>query len=576
MTSSGLSLPPAEPCLRYEQLVEDAIVQISAAISAEPALATSYPPRWLAIQLLEDDTELLAFVRNSPGGLAVQHCLEQQQARISAAYEDDVDIVLTDQRYRFVHQLVGEVQIRPDRPQLTLSDRIDRVVTHKWLGIPIFLALMWLVFKMTADLSAPMLNWVDTLISGPVTRWTIGLMGTIGLGGSWVEHMLVDGVIAGVGGVMVFVPVLMALYLALGLLEDSGYMARAAFVMDLLMRTLGLHGKSFLPMIVGFGCNVPAIYATRTLENDKDRILTGLLVPFMSCSARLPVYLLLAAVFFPQYAGVAVFGMYFLGIVIAIILGIVFKHTLFRGKSEAPFIMELPPYRLPTLSGLWQQMWERTAAFVRKAWTIIMVTSMIVWLLIAIPVRGEGSFANTNIDDSAFATVAGAASPIFAPLGFGSWESSGALVTGFVAKEVVISTLGQVYGLAEAGDAVEPTSFGADLRDIAGSFVLAVGDTIKSIPLIVGIDLFEAEPEGEPTALMAALRQGFESSSGGHGALAALSFMVFVLLYTPCMVTAAATRQEFGNKWMWLSIIGQFILAWLVAFLVFQVGLFFI
>jgi ferrous iron transport protein B len=350
-------------------------------------------------------------------------------------------------------------------------------------------------------------------------------------------------------------------------------MARAAFVMDRLMRALGLHGKSFLPMIVGFGCNVPAIYATRTLESEKDRILTGLLVPFMSCSARLPVYILLAAVFFPAYAGMAVFSMYMLGIVIAILLGVIFKHTLFKGKEQIPFILELPPYRVPTLRGIWTQMWERTASFVRKAWTIIMATSIVVWLLIAIPVSGQGSFADTDIDDSAFATVSGAVAPVFAPLGFGSWESSGALVTGFVAKEVVISTMGQIYGLQEAEEAGEPTTFVEDLGLIATSLGGAVVDTIKSIPLIVGINLFEGEAEEEPGALMGAIRSDFEETSGGHGALAALAFMVFVLLYTPCMVAAAAARQEFGNKWMWVSVIGQFVLAWVVALLVYQGGL---
>jgi ferrous iron transport protein B len=465
------------------------------------------------------------------------------------------------------------VLTRPDAPAATFSDRVDRVVTHKWLGIPIFLALMWVVFKMTADVSAPFLDWVDGVIGGPLTTWVTALLGALGLSGTWVESLAVDGIIAGVGGVLVFVPVLMALYLALAILEDSGYMARAAFVMDRLMRMLGLHGKSFLPMIVGFGCNVPAIYATRTLESEKDRILTGLLVPFMSCSARLPVYILLAAVFFPAYAGMAVFSMYLLGIVVAIILGIILKQTLFRGKEQVPFIMELPPYRLPTLKGIWFHMWERTSAFVRKAWTIIMGTSIVVWLLMAIPAGGSGQFAETEMDQSVFARVSGAVSPIFAPLGFGSWESSGALVTGFVAKEVVISTMVQIYGIEGAEEAAEPTTFVQDLGMIATSFVGATVDTVKSIPLIVGINLFEEEAEEEPTALMGAIEVGFEETSGGHGALAALAFMVFVLLYTPCMVAVAAARQEFGNIWMWVSVVGQFALAWLVALLVYQGGL---
>jgi ferrous iron transport protein B len=572
MTISYFPLQQSQATLRYDTPIEDAIAQIAGALAEIPALA-KYPPRWLAIQLLEDDDGLRAQVQAAPGGDAVLRTLTEQSERLRAQYGDDVDIALTDQRYHFVHQITQRVLTRPDAPATTLSDKIDRIVTHKWLGIPIFMALMWVVFKITADVSAPLLDWVDGVIGGPLTTWIVALLSVVGLGGTWVESLAVDGIIAGVGGVLVFVPVLLSLYLALAILEDSGYMARAAFVMDRLMRALGLHGKSFLPMIVGFGCNVPAIYATRTLESEKDRILTGLLVPFMSCSARLPVYILLAAVFFPAYAGLAVFSMYMLGIVTAILLGVVFKHTLFKGKEQIPFILELPPYRLPTLKGIWTQMWERTASFVRKAWTIIMGTSIVVWILIAIPVGGQGGFADTDIDQSAFATVSGAVAPIFAPLGFGSWESSGALVTGFVAKEVVISTMGQIYGLEAAEEAAEPTTFIEDVSGIVTSFGSAVVDTVKSIPLIVGINLFDEEAEEEPSALMGAIRSGFTETSGGHGALAALAFMTFVLLYTPCMVAAAAARQEFGNKWMWVSVIGQFVLAWFVALLVYQGGL---
>lgn len=563
---------PARITLTYETPIEEALTAISAAIRDIPVLA-AYPARWLAIQLLEDDETLRAHVQSVPGGAAVLHTVDAQRERLRGQYGDDVDIALTDQRYRFVHQITQRVLTRPAAPATTLSDKIDRIVTHKWLGIPIFLALMWMVFKITADVSAPMLDWVDGVIGGPLTNWVVAILTVVGLGGTWVESLAVDGIIAGVGGVLVFVPVLLALYFALALLEDSGYMARAAFVMDRLMRTLGLHGKSFLPMIVGFGCTVPAIYATRTLESKQDRILTGLLVPFMSCAARLPVYILLAAIFFPTFAGLAVFSMYLLGIVVAILLGFIFKHTLFKGKEQIPFILELPPYRVPTLRGIWTQMWERTAGFVRKAWTIIMATSVVVWLLVAIPVGGDGRFADTDIDQSAFATVSGAVAPVFAPLGFGSWESSGALVTGFIAKEVVISTMSQIYDVADAEEAGEPTTFLDDLGAIATSFGSAVLDTVKSIPLIVGINLFEEESEAEPTALMGAIRAGFEETSGGHGALAALAFMVFVLLYTPCMVATAAARQEFGNKWMWVSVIGQFAIAWVVALLVFQGGL---
>lgn len=569
------SLPyPSPHIIRYDASIEDELTLLGAAIANIAPLRAMYNPRWLAIQLLEEDDTLLAQVRATPGSAELLQALDNSRARLRERYGEDVDVALTDQRYSFVNGLVRQVLTRPAEQPVTLSDKIDRVVTHRLLGIPIFLMLMWAVFKITADVSAPYLDWIDGVIGGPITNQTLALLGVLGLSGTWLQSLLVDGVIAGVGGVLVFVPVLLALYLAMAILEDSGYMARAAFVMDRLMYTLGLHGKSFLPMIVGFGCNVPAIYATRTLEHEKDRILTGLLVPFMSCSARLPVYILLAAVFFPSYGGWIVFGLYLLGIVVAILLGIVLKHTLFKGKAQAPFIMELPPYRLPTLKSIWFHMWERTAAFVRKSWTIIMSTSIVIWFLMAIPVGGAGRFADTDIQQSAFATVSGALAPAFAPMGFGDWQSSGALITGFVAKEVVVSTMTQVYNVEEeaADDAAEPASLLEDVGTIGSSFVLATLDTIKSLPLVVGINLFPQEEEEEPSGLMLAIQDGFEHASGGHGALAALAFMVFVLLYTPCITAIAAMRQEFGNRWMWFSIVVQFLLAWFAALMVFQGG----
>ena len=374
---------------------------------------------------------------------------------------------------------------------------------------------------------------------------------------------------------MVFVPVLMFLYIALAVLEDSGYMARAAFVMDRLMHTLGLHGKSFLPMLVGFGCTVPAMYATRTLENKKDRILTGLLVPFMSCGARLPVYILFATIFFPKNSGLVVFSMYVLGIVVAIVLGVVLKNTLFKDKEQSAFVMELPPYRLPTFRGIWVHTWERTGAFVRKAWTIIMAASIVLWLLMSIPVGGKGTFAKADISDSLFAVTTNAIAPLFRPLGFDSWEASGALLTGFVAKEVVVSTLSQVYSGAESGavDAEETPTFFEDVGEVISSFAVATFDTLKSIPLIVGINLLGEEVEEQPTALMAQIHQGFTETSNGHGVLAGLAFMIFVLIYTPCMTAIAAEKQELGMKWTWVSIIGQLALAWGLSFLVFQGGI---
>lgn len=567
------AFPTPSFSIRYDPDIEGELLRLGSAIAQVPELRAAYQPRWLAIQLLEGDEQLLTEVRSLPASATLLQVRDESIARLEQIYGEDVDVILTDQRYRFVNSLARDVLNQPTEYRRTLSERIDSVVTNRVLSIPIFLALMWVVFKITTDVVSPLVDWIDGVITGPITNWVVALVSLAGLSGTWIESLLVDGIIAGVGGVLVFVPVLMSLYLALAVLEDSGYMARAAFVMDRLMHTLGLHGKSFLPMMVGFGCTVPAIYATRTLENEKDRILTGLLVPFMSCSARLPVYILLATIFFPAHAGLVIFGVYLFGIVTAILLGFVLKHTLFKSKTQVPFIMEMPPYRIPTLKTVWKQMWDRTSSFVQNAWTVIMVASIVLWFLMAIPVGGTGTFANTPLDRSVFATVSRGISHAFTPLGFGNWEASGALVTGFVAKEVIISSTAQIYAMDETTAAIETPTFGADVAFIVTSFFTAAGDTLKSLPLIVGINLFPEEAAAEPSSLMVAMRSSFAASSGGHGALAALAFMVFVLLYTPCMVATAAARHEFGSKWMWVSILGQLVLAWVAALVLFQGGL---
>ena len=380
--------------------------------------------------------------------------------------------------------------------------------------------------------------------------------------------------IAGVGGVLVFVPVLMALYIALSILEESGYMARAAFVMDHLMARIGLQGKSFLPMLVGFGCTVPAIYATRTLENEKDRLLTALLTPFMSCGARLPVYVLFAAVFFPQHASIVVFSMYLLGIVVAVLMGMVLRKTIFNHNEHTALLIELPTYHRPNWRIVWAHTWERTRSFLEKAWSVILVTSLVLWLLMAVPIGAQaGSFGHTEVNQSLFARLAGIISPTLAPLGFGTWEASGALISGFVAKEVVVSTIAQTYGITTQSAVDEPTTILQDLAQIGRSLGRALLDTVKAVPLIVGVDLSGSGDDALASDLRQSIYNGFAASSGGHPGLAGLAFMVFVLIYTPCMVAVVAERQELGAKWMWHSVIGQLVLAWLLAFVVFQGGL---
>lgn len=560
----------------YGAELEAEIKHLQNEITRHVGIADQFPLRWLAIKLLEEDQDIQIKLLALEGGASLIKIAQVSIDHIRDLLDDDLDVHIADRRYRWINQLVHAAVNRPASAKKSLTDRIDKFVTHRYLGIPIFLAVMWTVFKLTTDVSAPYLDWITGVINGPIANWVVAILSAMGLGDTWVASLFVDGIIAGVGGVLVFVPVLTFLYLALAVLEDTGYMSRGAYVMDRVMSKIGLHGKSFLPMLVGFGCTVPAFYATRTLENEKDRILTGLLVPFMSCSARLPVYILFGAVFFPKYAGTAVFSMYLLGILTAIGLGIVLRKTAFKGKDQSALIIELPPYRLPNIKTIWYYIKERTGVFLRNAWTIIMAVSIVLWLLLAIPANGQGSFAETDVDNSVFAAINKKIAPVLTPLGFGSWQASGALTTGLVAKEVVVSTMAQIYateGIEEGvGETVETTTFLQDVGEIITSFIGATIDTVKSLPLIVGINLFEEDVEPEPTNLMRSIYASFESSSGGYPLLAGLAFMVFVLIYTPCMVALTAERHELGSKWMWVSILGQLVLAWMMAFVVFQGG----
>jgi len=548
----------------YGREVEEEIARLQEAIEKVPALTARYPSRWLALKLLEEDSEIVSQLEASvTGGGTVLVQARKSVAHLRNVYGDDAETIIADRRYGFISGLIKEVVRRPAEERLTTSDKIDKIVTNRVLGIPIFLVAMWFVFKMTAEVSGAYLDWVDGVIDGPITRWVVAILNLIELGGTWFESLTVDGVIAGVGGVLVFVPVLLFLYFFLALLEDSGYMARAAFVMDRLMHALGLHGKSFMPMLIGFGCTVPAVYATRTLESEDDRKLTGFLVPMMSCGARLPVYAIFAAAFFPDNGGQFIFGLYLLGIVLAIVSGMVLKRTLFKGKPPSPFVMELPPYRLPTLKGILIHMWERSSVFVRKAATIIMAVSVILWFLMNIPWGVE------NPRDSLFGKGSAAIAPILAPAGFGNWQAAGSLVTGFVAKEVVVGTMSQIYvGGAEEEAEAEPTTFFQDLGEIVIGFWDATVDTVKAtISLIPGVDLMgeEEEEEEEDTALVQALQESFTP-------LQAVAFNVFVLLYIPCMVAVAAQRHEYGDKWTLFNAVYLTALGWVAAALIYQVG----
>lgn len=586
--------PKTLPKARYEGVLGTEMAALEAKIKENEKLA-NYQPRWLASKLLEDDQEAIELL-NAQGADELVEAATAAQARIEEATDEDAETLIADRRYAFIGEITSNVLERPSESVMTTSDKIDKIVTHRVWGLPIFLLMMWIMFQVTANVSAPFLDWVDGFINETVYNWGGSLMTALGLGGTWISDMVTDGIIAGVGGVLVFVPVLLFLYLALGLLEDSGYMARAAFVMDRVMRWMGLHGKSFLPMIVGFGCTVPAVYATRTLENEKDRKLTGFLATFMSCGARLPVYVVFGAAFFGAASGNLIFSMYILGIAVALAVGFVLKQTVYKGQPPAPFVMELPPYRAPRFRDVIRQMWERTRGFVVKAGTVILAVSVVLWLLMAIPMGANaGSFNDVAPEDSVFATVSGVIAPVFAPAGFGTWEASGSLITGFLAKEVVVGTMAVIYapdGEVMEVEAEEATTFLEDVGGAVVSFgeatVLTVQEALNILPrtinIIPGVEVVEfdflggAEEEEDTSRLEIALVNSFNKSAGSPaaGTLAAVAFNVFVLLYVPCMVAVAAMRQEFGSRWMWAQIGFTLGLAWVSAVLVFQVGKLFI
>jgi ferrous iron transport protein B len=453
--------------------------------------------------------------------------------------------------------------------------RLGRLLTHRILGLPLFLVVIWITFRLVTDVAAPYVGWVSDVVGGPVARWLGALLALVRLDGGWVESLVVDGILAGVGGVLAFVPVLLILYSALAVLEDSGYMMRSGTFTNGVMRVVGLPGAAFLPMVMGFGCTVPAVLATRSLEHRRDRVLAGLLVPFMSCGARLPVYVLMAAVFFDSHQGTVVFSLYLGGILVAVAVGAILSRTLLRAPQRPRSLLEPPPLRRPRLRRVGRLVGRRTVEFVKNAGTVILVASMIVWLLLAIPVRGDGGFADVAVEDSAFAGGARLAAPLLHPMGTGRWEQSGALAGGLVAKEVIVSTLAQVTGTAEAAAAEESSGLLSDLGDIGWGFLVASRHALESIPGMVGIRIGNGEDGAQWTSLLGSVRGLFEASSGGHGALAALAFMVFVLLYTPCAATLATIRSELGLRWAAASALGQGVVAWAAATLVYRLGLLF-
>ena len=478
------------------------------------AYAAGLPAHWAAIKLLEGD-DIVAKALDLPSEV------EDRLEEVVAEYENSSDLgdretLIADSRYQYIEKVVSAAVVKGQRAgQATFSDKVDRVVTHKVFAIPLFLCTMLLMFAVTFG---PFGSWLSDLVGAGMDALSLWLNGTLtGLGVSQVLiSLLCDGIIGGVGGVLTFLPQIALLFFFLSFLEDSGYMSRAAFIMDRLLRRFGLSGKAFIPMLMGFGCSVPAIMGARTMENEKDRRMTILLVPFMSCSAKLPVYGLIASAFFGPWAGLVVFGLYVIGMVTGILSGLLFKRTLFAGEP-APFVLELPPYRLPSLSNMMTHVWQKVKGFLVKAGTLILLMSMLLWLLQSFDFSLH---MVSDASDSMLGALGSVLAPVFAPCGFGHWQAAVALLTGFIAKEMVVSSLSMFYGFP----------------------LTAAG--------------------GEVAAAMT-----------GFTPLSAFSMLVFVLLYVPCVAAVSTLFKEMNSKkWAWFSIAWQLGCAYVMSMLVYQLG----
>ncbi|NFA59824.1 ferrous iron transport protein B [Clostridium sporogenes] len=440
-------------------------------------------------------------------GIGIDKLIETLENKTFLNYKDNKNYNFESEKdaYKFIGNIIEKAVTIKEKNIISNTDKIDKIVLNPILAYPLFLGILYIIFKFTFNwVGTPLADYIDGLLNDSLVPYLGTLLQNTA---PWFKSLLLDGIVAGVGSVLVFLPVILTLFLGISFLEDSGYMARAAFIMDKLMRKMGLSGKAFIPMVVGFGCSVPGIMSARTLESERDRKLTALLVPLMSCNARLPVYALFASVFFPGHETSIVFSLYILGILLAFIIGLLFKNTLFK-KDEEPFIIELPEYKMPEFKNLMLHTWDKGKGFLKKAGTIIFSISVLVWLLSNFNFSGM-----VDINESFLASLGKILTPIFKPLGFSGWQASVSLLTGLMAKEVIVGTMGVIYG----------------------------GN------------------------LKVSLLNHFTT-------LSAYSFLVFVLLYTPCVSVVATMKKEYGSKMALFSVIYQIILAWIISFLIYNVG----
>lgn len=501
--------------------LEQSIDRVKVAIQKNEDIRYKYSTRYLAIRFLENDKEVAGIIDTLPNKDEIIAIKFEEQKRFETLMGTSTESAIIDAKYAFVKGALTETY-RPGKEKKehrSVTDRIDAVVTNRWLAFPIFFILLYIVFFGTFTLGEYPMQWIDWLVA------KFGDFVSSIMPDGMVKDLVTDGIIGGVGSVLVFLPNIVLLYFFISLLEDSGYMARAAFIMDRLMHKMGLHGKSFIPMIMGFGCNVPAIMATRTIESRKSRLITTLIVPFMSCSGRLPVYLLIVGAFFPRYGSLVLLGIYILGIAMAIISAKVMSR--FFKDDDLPFVMELPPYRVPTSKSILRHTWEKGKQYLHKITGIILVSSIIIWFLGYFPHHNDYQDEVTQQENSYLGYIGKAIEPVLEPLGF-DWQMGVGILSGVAAKELVVSSMGVMY------------SIGEDVESGSGE-----------------------------TKLQAALLDSITPA-------AALAFMVFVLLYFPCIATFGAIMAETGGwKWPLFSAVYTILVAWLMAFAVYRIALLF-
>ena len=543
--------------------LEQSIDRLKHLIWKTPAIQYTYSTRYLAIKYLENDKEIEKVVESLPNRDEIIAARYEENQRIREILGSGIESSMVDAKYAFVQGALAETYEpnKGSRRTNTFTDKIDAIVTNRWAAFPIFFLLLYVVFQGTFSIGEYPMGWIEWLVD------KLGAFVGSMMSDGWARDLVIDGVIGGVGSVLVFLPNILLLYMFISLLEDSGYMARAAFIMDRLMHKIGLHGKSFIPMIMGFGCNVPAVMATRTIESPKSRLITMLIIPLMSCAGRMPVYILIAGAFFPRHAGLVLLGLYALGIVLAIVAARVMSR--FFKDDDLPFVMELPPYRVPTAKSVVRHTWEKGKQYLQKMSGVILIFSVVIWFLGYFPNHDAYDSVKSQQEHSFIGYIGKAMEPVLEPLGF-DWRMGVGIVAGVGAKELVVSTLGVMYAPEEplAVDATAADSMSSPAVSMSiPEDSLSIPEDSLSAPAdsVDGQPVSETESIGE-TRLQRALLRSVSPA-------AALAYMVFILLYFPCIATFVAIKKESGGwKWAIVTAVYTIALAWVAAFITYHVA----